>query len=444
MTLTSTILVTLLAVILLGPLVGHFLSKDRFDIFRPPVLFSLLMLLCYVFPFYSFVQGTDPFSRGWDSTPPRSGAVEGALAVAILAALSFYIGYYRRLAADGSRSGPAARDPYRRSFANPARLRFIGVTYTLTGLGLFSIGVYLVGGFAVLSSSLGDRLRAFAGLNYFLDGINLLLSVSLVWWGTELKRGRRGDWLFWIYTTAAIAINTLQGNKSTLFIFVLAMAVMYHVLGRPISTAKVSASALILFGALTFYGLVAREYLAVGEFTTIDPQNLNREDLSQVVNREFEGNFLQLQVLTELVDRMPEELPYQHGRTLLSLFTMPVPRWLWPDKPLPAAGVFTMSFWPDKWLEGGTSMPTGLVGELYMNFASLGVAAGMWLFGRVYARAEAQVRLQPRNVRWALCYALLTAMMLHYLRGEFVAPTVTLLILGLPALVAERYVFEHS
>lgn len=444
MTFTSTILAGLLAVILLCPLAWHLLAKDRFDVFKPPVLFSLLMLMCYVSPIYRFLLGTDTFSTEWDSTAPGSGALEGALAVAALTALGFYCGYYRRRAMRGKKIGDTAGAVGGSGMANPRRLRFIGVVYTLAGLGLFYAGVYLVGGFTVLFSSLGDRLRTFAGLNYLLDGIDLLLCASLAWWGCELKRGCRGTWRFWSYTFAALALNGLQGNKSTIFIFVLAMAVMYHVLYRPISAAKALVSALALFGALTIYGLVAREYLAVGEFTTIDPGNLNEEDLSQAVYREVGGNFLQLQVLTVLVDRMPEELPYQHGRTLLSLLTMPVPRWLWPEKPLTAPGVFTMAFWPEKWLGEGTTMPTGLVGELYMNFSFPGVVAGMFLFGRVYSHAEAQARLQPANVWRATWYALLMAMMLHYLRGEFVSPTVTLLILGLPTLLAERYVFEAA
>ena len=35
-----------------------------------------------------------------------------------------------------------------------------------------------------------------------------------------------------------------------------------------------------------------------------------------------------------LVGRVPHELSYQLGRTYLATLTMPVPRGLWPDKPL--------------------------------------------------------------------------------------------------------------
>jgi len=443
MTATGTVLATLLAVILLSSLVGHSLAKERLDIFKPPVLFSILMLFCYVFPLLSVVPGTDSFSTEWDTTPPRTGALEEALAVAALAALSFYFGYYRLPGSRKQRGFVPASSPQGASI-HSARLKFIVVLFTVVGLGLFYAGVQVVGGFEVLSTSLGDRLRTFAGLNYLFSAINLLLSAAIVWWGCELRQGRRGNWRFWSYAAAALALNALQGNKSTIFIFVLAMTMMYHVLYRPIRARTILLGAAGLFAVLMVYGLIAREYLAVGNFVTIDPEKLTSEDLSQAVDRELGGNFLQLQTLTVLVDRMPEELPYQHGLTLISLLTMPVPRWLWPDKPLTAPGVFTMAFWPERWLDEGSTMPPGLVGELYMNFAWAGVAAGMYLFGRAYAHAEKRIREKPGNVPRATLYALLIALMLHYLRGEFVSPTITLLMLGLPTLWAERFVLQHS
>jgi oligosaccharide repeat unit polymerase len=441
MTTTTTILVIFLTLILGCPVVASLIAHDRFDFFKPPVFFSSLMLLCYAYPAYGFAQGTDAFTTSWDSTPPRESSVEAALGVTILAILSFYYGYYRWPAAGHSKMS-ATRKPEHRPVANPSRLRRVVITYTLLGTGLFLMGVHFVGGFEVLASSLGDRIRTFAGLNYLIGGVNLLLSASLVWWVIVLRNHRLKNWWFWSYSAAALCVNSLQGNKSTIFIFVVTMAILYHVMYRPIPATKVILSAGILFVALTAYGRIAREYFAVGEFTTIDSQNLTRSDLSEVVASEIGGNFLQLQVLTTIIDRMPEELPYQYGGTLLSLFTMPVPRVLWPDKLLPAPGVLTMAFWPERLLKEGASMPPGLVGEFCMNFGALGVAAGMLLFGMAYARIEARVQRMPANIVLVTSYALLMAMMLHYLRGEFVSPTVTLLILGLPIWVAERYVFH--
>jgi oligosaccharide repeat unit polymerase len=441
MTTASTILVILLTLILCCPVIANLAVKDRFDIFKPAVFFSFLMLLCYAYPAYGFIQGTDAFTTSWDSTPPRESAIEGALGVAIVAVLSFYYGYYRRPAARHSKM-KAAPEPEHQGVSDPIRLRRVVTSYTLLGSGLFLIGVHFVGGFAVLSSSLGDRIRTFAGLNYLIGGVNLMLSASLVWWVSLLRSRRVKNWRFWSYSTAALCVNTMQGNKSTLFIFVVTMAILYHVMYRPIRPTKVILSAVVLFVALTAYGRVAREYFAVGEFTTIDSQNITRSDLSEVVASEIGGNFLQLQVLTTIIDRMPKELPYQNGKTLLSLFTMPVPRVLWLDKLLPAPGVLTVAFWPEKFLNEGASMPPGLVGEFYMNFGAIGVAAGMFLFGVTYARLETRVREKPTNTVLVTFYGLIVAMMLHYLRGEFVSPTVTLLILGIPIWIAERYVFR--
>jgi len=149
---------------------------------------------------------------------------------------------------------------------------------------------------------------------------------------------------------------------------------------------------------------------------------------------EFVGNFIQLQTMMVLVGRVPHELPYQLGRTYLATATMPVPRGLWPDKPLPSTGVFTLAFWPDTWLLSGTTLPPGLFGEFYLNFGWIGVILGGFFFARFGRRLLARHAAAPLDPRRVLLYALFVAMAAHYIRGDF-AVTVALLELVLPTLV---------
>jgi len=193
----------------------------------------------------------------------------------------------------------------------------------------------------------------------------------------------------------------------------------------------------MLGGALTFigltaYALFAREFLAIGYLVTL--QGWELASLLNVLRVEFVGNFIQLQTMTVLVGRVPHDVPYQLGRTFLATLTMPVPRGLWPSKPLPSTGVFTLAFWPDTWLLGGTTLPPGLFGEFYLNFGWIGVLIGAFLFARIGRALLARHTAAPQDPQRVLVYTLFVAMTAHYVRGDF-AVSVAFLELLLPTLI---------
>ena len=437
-------LLVLLVLLLAWPVLSSWLRREPVDLFQPSVMFSLFMLLGYVLPLPSFLNGTDHFTRVWDNTlVVTDRSLAGALIVVVLATLGFQLGLAGPGAGASRRMPTGADSSHELLLRSRRHLRLLGLLYTFVGLGLFALGVVLIGGLAVLLSGLGDRLRLFAGLNYLFGADSLLLVFALVWWGHLLLCRRVREKPFWAYAVFAFLASSLQGNKSTLLVFVLTLTLMYHLLYRRIPASRVLLGAILVFTGLTIYGLFVREYLVVGEFVTVDLSGGPREELYQPLETEIGGNFAQLQMLTLLVERVPDELPYQYGRTYLSLLTMPVPRWLWPGKPLPSTGILALAFWPERWLDEGTTWPPGLIGEMYMNFGAAGVFLGMALFGWLNARALASARRNPRHLPSVTLCALLLAMMPHYLRGEFVAPTTLLAMLAIPALFAWRFAFRQ-
>lgn len=191
------------------------------------------------------------------------------------------------------------------------------------------------------------------------------------------------------------------------------------------------------------YAIYVREYMVLKEFVTLDTSNIGLESLLGVIMREVNANFMQLQVLTVLVENIPHAIPFQYGGTFLSLFTMPIPSSLYPSKPLPSTGVLTLALWPDRWFLQGTTMPPGLMGEMYMNFGSAGVFLGMIVFGSMFGYAYSRIRRKNAEPSSIILYALLVAMMAHYIRGEAVSPTVMYAIFSLPTLFALRFVISH-
>lgn len=440
---TQIFLAICLSIALAVPVLKGLPRLKKSGLLTPPVTFSLFVFLGYVVPIQSYTAGTDYFSEYWaTSYADFNKSLTGALALALTGVLGFYLGYFLPLKVQASRAGHKSLGVAQDNFRwNTRRLVGLGVAYTSVGLVLFSIGIWLLGGIGVLLSNLGDRTRLFTGLNYFILPVNLLLSFTLLWWQYVLKTRKFWDLKFWSYAVFSIGMVSLEGAKSTIFVFLLAGAIMYDLNVKRIRPVTILAGALVVFVFLTFYALFFREYLAVGAITSLDPASKDGTSLF-VVQRDFEGNFMQLQCLTVLVDAVPLDLPLQYGKTFLSLLTMPVPNPLWPSKPLPAPGVFTVALWPDRWFISNTTLPPGLMGELYMNFSVVGPFLGMCIFGRLYRRAY-ESALHPESPPQVILYSVFLPMMVHYLRGEFVSPTILFLLLFLPIywgfhLVADR------
>jgi len=423
--------------LLLLPWLGAFLCR-RGDVLSPVLLFTACVFIGYVLPLPAYLAGIDPVTSSWTNVyGDFERSLERALWVTIVGVLGFYVGYAAtRDLMPGTRMATIGRLPRWRD----NNLVLVGFLYTVGGLALFSVGVALIGGPTALLLGLSSRVSAFAGLNYLFSAINLLLVVSLVWWARALSEQRLPNVAFWLYTVCAVALAALQGSKAILFVFTFAMILVYHLLARRVSVAKLALLLAIFVPILSIYTIYVREYVVWGELRSLEATDSSLMLLWLLVTKEFAGNFVQLQALTLIVDRVPDVLDFQNGRTLLSMLTIAVPSGLYPDKYLTAPGVFTLSIEPDRWVREGTTLPPGLIGEMYMNFGWTGVFIGLVGFGAAFGWIRRIVKQRGRDPVVVTLYALAVAMMAHYVRGELVSPTVLLLIFALPTLVMLRVV----
>jgi hypothetical protein len=425
--------------LLLLPWAGAFLCR-REDVLSPLLLFTAFMFIGYVLPIPAFLASIDPVTTFWTNAYGEfERSFVRALWIAILGVVGFYFGY----------AVTRGLLPYKPLAIAPLhwrnrKLRLVGFLYTVGGLGLFGIGVVIIGGPIALVSGLSDRLSLFAGLNYLFSAINLLLVFSLVSWVRTLSQQRWPTAAFWLYTALALALAALQGSKAILFVFAFAMVLVYHTLRRRVSLAKLVLLGTLFLLILSIYTIYVREYIVLGELRSLDVTESWPRLLWLLVTTEFAGNFVQLQTLTLVVDRVPDVLDFQRGRTLLAMLTIAIPSGLYPEKYLTAPGVFTLSIDPDRWVNEGTTLPPGLIGELYMNFGAVGVLFGLIVFGAAYGWIRRLQRQRDRDPVIVTVYALAVAMMAHYVRGELVSPTVLLLIFVLPTLVMFRLVLSRQ
>jgi hypothetical protein len=92
-----------------------------------------------------------------------------------------------------------------------------------------------------------------------------------------------------------------------------------------------------------------------------------------------------LDVLADIVQRTPKDVPYWGGKTYYSLIGFAIPRVLWPSKPTKTLGQdFGHRYsYIGSW-DQSTSMNFPYLVEFYANFGPIGVFAGMCLTGMLF------------------------------------------------------------
>ena len=181
---------------------------------------------------------------------------------------------------------------------------------------------------------------------------------------------------------------------------------------------------LILFGvpALAVAGYFWSAYVVVN-------RNSGTQDLSGAVEADYVG-FEMFRELLWMDQNIPARIGHQLGLTYYAQLVNPVPRFLWPGKPVSDAGLLIAEAkgMVDSSGEAYLTNSPGFIGEAYLNFGVLGVllvpaAAGVvvraWdrlfpLCGRnfvafvVYAAGLATILLSGRSFNMGTFYGLLS------------------------------------
>jgi oligosaccharide repeat unit polymerase len=294
----------------------------------------------------------------------------------------------------------------------------------------------LLGGSDQLVEATSNRTRAFAGLNFVILLQNGFLSVGIAWALMLTNRRYRFSKLdialFGVYVIFSIGIIALQGAKATIFVYILALAVIWHYRVKSFSAVKLLVWGAVLFVLLMIYHVIKQEYLVVGYFVFRQYGSNLFTAFLKFLYLQFTGNMMQLQALAVLIDAMPHGLPFLHGRTLLMIALIWVPSAFFPGKPLTAPGVFTMAFWPEAWLQQGTTLPPGYFGEMFMNYGWFGLIGGGLLAGYLYGRSYRAMSARPDCDLTLGRHALFLSLLLHYFRGEVASVTVLFLTVYVP------------
>lgn len=391
-------------------------------------LWLVFYVVGYFLPIPLFVLSADGWSTIW-GYPFKD--MEGSLQKAVL--LATVGGLMMSACARGY--GPIrARVSKAATKIHPTIRRDIGVISGFRSLLVFAIalgalftGVHLVGGLWTLLENLGDRISLFAGLNAFFLPVNMLIGVCFAISASRVL----GQHTHWWRETFAIAVTLpalfLLGQKSNIFILVIGITIIKLFTMHRIKWWLLVLAAFFGINLLLLYEFVFREALIIG----LDQDRLTLEGWTTYAWTQITGNFMQIQNLTLLIDAMPERLSYTLGDTYLAIFSLVVPQqFIGGVRPLTAAGVHTLAFWPEIVAWESTTMPPGLFGEAYINFGFLGFILCCVIVGLVLRRVD-RVWRQRRciTIMELVFVATAGAVSLHFIRGEFFSPL--LIVLGI-------------
>lgn len=115
-------------------------------------------------------------------------------------------------------------------------------------------------------------------------------------------------------------------------------------------------------------------------------------------------NAADLSKTLRITDAVPEQLPYQYGRTITNYVLAPIPRSVWPDKPVISPGpvIGRAIYGLDR-----TGIPPGMSAELVWNFGRYLAVPFGFLIGLFLGWVERRFRPHdPRDLASVLMYAL--------------------------------------
>tara|TARA_Y100000114_G_scaffold37186_2_gene32784 strand:- start:6983 stop:8026 length:1044 start_codon:yes stop_codon:yes gene_type:complete len=128
------------------------------------------------------------------------------------------------------------------------------------------------------------------------------------------------------------------------------------------------------------------------------------------------------------------QIPLHYGSTYVAALSAPIPRSLWPEKPVSVDNILNEAIFPSTHqLHIGFSF--GIYSEPYLNFGIIGVILVMAVFGAVLGRVSIAL-LTTTSTTVVFLVAMLTGFMFALVRGSISYDLQRFLILVLPVLTA--------
>ena len=341
--------------------------KPSFGWFHPLVFYTCQYLLFQFRSYATYLQGISHHRALPEySVEDIVLLVAFALTLHAVSTLAYYFGFW---------FGPTLRMP-RVSFHQPRRLSLKALAAVLFSVVVFWFYVEREGGLSqhLLSWQTG-RHEALAGDYYWILLIKVSAMACLLWFA--LNRRAVYQPLFWVCSLASVLINFLAtGSRSTVLVFFIVAMLVWMLRERKFAPARIIGIGLLGVVLISFLGGF-RSRIWKGEIS------LTSENDDTTIVEYFEQGAVESAErawtssgLLPILARVPDDVDMLYGSSYFALFTLPIPRSVWPDKPGQVGGLVG-----DVFFNSPAGTPPGPIGEAYWNFHIPGVLLIFFIFG---------------------------------------------------------------
>jgi oligosaccharide repeat unit polymerase len=269
---------------------------------------------------------------------------------------------------------------------------YLAIASFLLGISKFAAATdfNLVAMFSYLGSGRWDAPWARAqlgGWDAFLDHLQYFGYLTAV---LTVVIGRRIGWRNWRTLVSAVmsvvmALFLAQSGSRRVIGVVAGMALVFWILGQDSGIKiKHALTASVTIIVLLIAMQIMLQYRNVGLTVALSDPSVEDDGLPPNEFVHVDDNFYRL---CQVIQLIPSTHPYVYHGYLLYAAVRPIPRVLWPDKPVDAGFDLTRAIGDQE-----VSYSCSVIGELYMSLGFLGVAIGGWLYGRFAALANGMLR----------------------------------------------------
>lgn len=416
-------------------------SRRRFDVFEPIVLFAIVYGVMFVARPAAAVFNDELIYQAPRSTLDVSDAFAMMLLVSFLGAVGFCIGYMLPIGKKMGRifKGSSERLDFRRVFVAAASLAGAGIVSFLifvgsTG-GLATLSLFFQGRSSGLTEAIG------AASMYPWAGSLVLVPAAVI--SVALASQLRTTWAFGVaaFSVTLVLLRFVPtGNRFLLLVFFGGLLVFYY-LRRDARPSAIALSAVLVI-ALTASVLVSdlRGRGERGETVMATAVNLVSTP-SRIFAPLVSGPDSEMALtLAAALDEIREERSLTYGQTILGdLAVRPVPRPLWDTKPEPPRRQLIADIWPLEYSAGAFNPEFSALLYFYWDFWFVGVVMGLAIYG-VLARSMYEYMVRNRSdIGVQVIYALSLWFVVIALRHGPVDSLITGVFVLLPAWVIFRF-----
>ena len=233
---------------------------------------------------------------------------------------------------------------------------------------------------AIFGSRSSQRLSGVLKNNgYLVDSIYGALGVVTAWLAYAVREGNNRLTKKFIAASLVFVIPSfLQGDRSKSVFFIVVILMILNGWNAKIKKMYIFV-AILLVPILVVAPRVYRQ--SQGDISRIGEAAFSIENIAETFTKE---DTAMAPTLAILLDNLGTNIPYQYGKSYINLVAKPVPRALWPGKPLEFDTQLMIILFPT-YAASGVGFAFSAISEPLVNFGLIGVVVffiGIGIFNR--------------------------------------------------------------